>query len=104
KELNFKMDLFENPKLSTKLINHFDYSSFVNVEPTSTAINVKKAYLRKLDKNVALKYLRDDKYKNVDEYYENFAREVQSLNKLKLVNSEYIVKFMGIGKGIFYYL
>ncbi|CAG8485127.1 11806_t:CDS:2 [Acaulospora morrowiae] len=69
------MDTFKNPKFLNKFVKNFEHSSFINVEPTSTAINVKKAYLKELGENVALKYLRDDKYKNAEEYYENFARE-----------------------------
>jgi hypothetical protein len=63
--------------VDNKFIINFDYNLFGDIELISTTLsNVKKAYLKGLDINVILKYLKDDKYKDDDEYYKNFVREV----------------------------
>ncbi|CAG8782966.1 12768_t:CDS:2, partial [Acaulospora morrowiae] len=61
---------------------------------------IKKAYQIEFDRNVALKYLKNDSHKSEDEYYRSFFREVQILTKLNAVNNENIIRFLGISKGL----
>ncbi|CAG8781939.1 11774_t:CDS:2, partial [Acaulospora morrowiae] len=61
---------------------------------------IKKAYQIEFERNVALKYLKDDGHKSEEEYYRNFIREIQILTKLNAVNNKNIIRFLGISKGL----
>ncbi|CAG8577643.1 17942_t:CDS:2, partial [Acaulospora morrowiae] len=63
-------------------MTEFDYNSFreINTILTTPIVDVKKAYQIGFDRNVILKYLRDDQYKIENEYYRNFTREELAKN------------------------
>ncbi|CAG8483962.1 3193_t:CDS:2 [Acaulospora morrowiae] len=91
-----------NDAIDNDHIIEFNYVALKNIEPCLiTALSsIKKAYQIEFERNVALKYLKDDRHKSEDEYYRNFVREVQILTKLNAINNENIIRFLGISKGI----
>ncbi|CAG8512620.1 2546_t:CDS:2 [Acaulospora colombiana] len=72
------MSLYNNLKELIKNTVEFKYDSFENIGSIPSSSNIRKAYLRGPDKNVVIKYLRQNKYRNEEEYYEYFIREAQN--------------------------
>ncbi|CAG8668141.1 14846_t:CDS:2, partial [Acaulospora morrowiae] len=98
-----------NDAIDNGHIIEFNYDSLKVIEPCLiTALSgIKKAYQIEFERNIALKYLKDDRHKSEDDYYRNFVREVQILTKLNAVNNKNIIRFLGISKGLspkYYYI
>ncbi|CAG8539935.1 14079_t:CDS:2 [Acaulospora morrowiae] len=92
--------------IRSRYVTEFDHYSFREIEIilTTPLTDIKKAYQIGFDRNVVLKYLREEQYKVEDVYHKNFLREVRNLARLNEFNNENIVKFLGISKGIKYFI
>ncbi|CAG8633614.1 389_t:CDS:2, partial [Acaulospora morrowiae] len=80
--------------IRSKHMTEFDYNSFreISIILTTPMADVKKAYQIGFDRNVVLKYLRDDQYKIETEYYKSFSREIRNLTRLNEFDNKNIVR------------
>ncbi|CAG8506029.1 15677_t:CDS:2 [Acaulospora morrowiae] len=64
--------------IRSRYVTEFDHHSFGEIKIISTTplTDIKKAYQIGFDRNVVLKYLKEEQYKVEDEYHKNFLREV----------------------------
>ncbi|CAG8568702.1 15572_t:CDS:2 [Acaulospora morrowiae] len=92
--------------IRSRYVTEFDHHSLREIDIISTTplADIKKAYQIGFDRNVALKYLREEHFKTVSGYHKNFSREVRNLTRLNEFNNENIVRFLGISKAYSNYL